>query len=143
MQERFVFTFFAQFNDYYTIDNKTTFKYIEHKDWYHVFGEQTIQRGNLIERFKGRMGIIDVTKDGYMECVKNGMAMYQTDNVICFGTQMYGNEYVDPDTIDIYSFYVSDDIFTITVNYQQNSIEYNSKKKGSTVVTGVIMYKLC
>ena len=146
--------FYRQFNDYFTINNKTTFNYInkEHKNWYHIFGEQIIQRGNLNEykwkiktdeRFKGRMGIIDVTKDGDIKSVKNGIAMYQTDNVICCGTQMYGNVYGDPDTRDLYSFYESDDIFTITVNYQQNSIKFNSKKKGSTVITGLLSSTNC
>ena len=44
-------------------------------------------------------------------------------------TRMYGNECGDPDSTDVYSIYESDDNFTTTMNYQQNSIEFNSKRK--------------
>eukprot|EP01084_Bolivina_argentea_P016231 30381_1 len=143
--------YFVHQKDYFTINNERTFNYIydKHKDWYHIFGEYAVQRGMIdtytwkIETsgtYSGRLGIVDDTNINDGSCtITNGKGMYTNKHVICAGnhcggTRWYGNVYGKTNTKELYDFFEQQDTVTITVNFKDNTVTFNSKENQKRVV---------
>ena len=137
------------FTERWDINKEREFEYIyeQHGDWYHIFGEEVIKRGvtNQYEwkietkgRYDGRIGIIDESNSELGEgiaSIKNGYSMFSHPNVVCAGCYNFsfccGNVYVTMDMGDLFCFFSSNDILTIQINYDNNTITFHSQKKGT------------
>lgn len=142
--------YFHQFKDRWVINDNKTFDYSHqvYGSWYHIFGELNIERGIINEyvwkiqtegNFSGRIGIIDDTnkanKEGVVS-IENGDSMIHHPNVICAGNHCpgaswFGTVYGKTDETNLYNFFATQDIVTITVNFDDNTLRFNSKEDGT------------
>ena len=138
-----------EFKDCWTVNNQREFDYVGQKygDWYHIFGEQVVRRGIINEYkwvietkgdYSGRIGVVDDTNGDGVASIKDGQGMYATNckNVICAGnvckaTTWYGNVYGITNENKLAGVFDAEDTLTITINYKDDTITFDGKKKGS------------
>ena len=142
----FMILLYYDADELFEINDKKIFNYIKklYGDEYHIYGKQRIDRNKVSmykwiietsESFEGRYGIIDDTEDYKSKIKQNETDICYNKHTANVGSKKCGHDggCFSKRNRKLCSFIERGDIVTIIVDFNENTISFNSKLTEETV----------